>query len=475
MLTIGSNPKLQVKIQSLETTDLHNHTYSGEELLQGFECEIQVYCLNNLEISESQCLKNNSEFPESQCLKSNLDFPECQCLKYKSEFPECQCLEARCLARKVIRNRLFLILRPANVSQAFGPRRKNIDKSVPDINDLLEFPPLGKHLPVDDSYQQVSINTKKRARRAWLDLEASDSPQLASKVQNLPSSMVKYTQFEAQSIFTETNLEFFQGGRSVWDQGNLLVSSFIKYISKQMTYPPFDFILVTNISQSLQESFNARLGALSGSFSPVEIKAERTQTMDSRLCIDPPAHQDVPMNADCPRDLLRRGQDLTKVQDYQSHSEKDNAQTLISYANPSVNIDSAIDRGVDSPTDSLQKGRDLTKVQDYQSHSEKDNAQTLINYANPSVDIDSAIDGGADCPRDSLRRGQDLTKVQDYQSHSEKDDAQTLISYANPSVKVDYSKYERAVMEESLPHASSVSETVPKSIDDKSLYSQSRE
>ena len=332
MLTIGGNPKLQVEIQSLEATDLHSYTYSGEELLQGFQCEVQVYSLNNLKMSESQCLKNNLEFPESQCLKNNLEFPECQCLKYNLEFPECQCLKARCLGRKVTRNRLFLILRPANVSQAFGPRRKNIDKSVLDVNDLVAFPPLGKHLPVNDSCQQVSIKTKKTALR----------------------------------------------GRSVWDQGSILVSTFVKYMSKQMTYPPFDFLSDTDRSQrNLQESSNAGLEASSASFSHVEIKAERTQTMDSRPCIDPPDHQDILMNANSPRDSLRRGQDLTKVQDDQSHSGKDDAQTFVSCANPSVNVDSTIDGG--------------------------------------------------------------------------------------------------AVMEESLPHASSVSETVPKVFDDKSLYSQSRE
>ena len=120
-LTFENIRKIHVEIHNLEATDLCSSTFSAEEVQQGLQCEVKVYCLNNLDGVERRRLKQESA-------------------KWKAK--------PRCLSSKVTRSRIFLVLLPVYIRQTLEPRLKSVkqpprySEAVPDISDLQEFPPL---------------------------------------------------------------------------------------------------------------------------------------------------------------------------------------------------------------------------------------------------------------------------------------------------------------------------------------------
>ena len=204
---------------------MHSHTYSGEEVLQGFQCEVKVYSLNDLNFPEKRYLQRHSA-------------------KWKAK--------ARCLGRKVTHNRIFLILRPANMRQTLGPRRPKMklpsscDGTVPDIEDLLAFPPLVQDFPVERFSQPVlTIWTLSRENpwswQARSGPEAPDDVKLPGQMRlNVPSSMAKFIPLEAQNALTETLRKSLKGVRSVRVQERLMVCGFTALICKGLICVFFD-------------------------------------------------------------------------------------------------------------------------------------------------------------------------------------------------------------------------------------------
>ena len=135
ILAVGHKSKLLVEIHNLEATDLCSYTYSAKEIQEGFQCEVRVYCLNNLSVCERRRLKRDSA-------------------KWKNK--------SRCLGHKVTADRIFVILLPVCSSQAHELRQKPsrqpspFFEAVPDVDDLSVLLPLVEGFTVSDSWESFS-------------------------------------------------------------------------------------------------------------------------------------------------------------------------------------------------------------------------------------------------------------------------------------------------------------------------------